>query len=99
MTITLTPEQEAIINRKVATGDFTDASEVLDVALHLLSEPEPHDDPLPPEELRRAIAVAEEQFARGEYRTFDDESLDALFAEIEAGKIQRPRQSASGVTE
>ena len=99
MTITLTPEQEAIINRKVATGDFTDASEVLDVALHLLSMPEVNDDPLPTEELRRAIAVAEEQFARGEYQPFDDESLDALFAEIEAGKIQRPRQSVSGVGE
>ncbi len=96
MTITLTPDQEAIINRKVAEGDFADASEVLDVALHLLSLPEQHDDPLPLEELRCELAVADDQFARGEYRSFNDAELDALFADIEAGKIQRPQpQEAS----
>ena len=77
MTITLTPEQEAIINRKVATGDFTDASEVLDVALHLLSMPEVNDDPLPLEELRCELALAVEQEERGEEDILDAEAIKA----------------------
>ena len=40
MTVTLTPEQEAMVREKVASGRFGDPAEVVDEALRLLDERE-----------------------------------------------------------
>ncbi len=60
MTISLTPELEALIQEKVASGDYRDATEVVREALRRLD----HQDRLA--RLRAAIAVGDAQAARGE---------------------------------
>ena len=76
MTIILTPQQEELINQRVAEGDFSNASEVIDVALRLFLLQQ-YEDPLPPEELRRELAIAVEQEARGEFGPIDAEAIKA----------------------
>ena len=88
MNVTLPPQYEALIREKVETGDYLDASAVVEEALRLLEER----DKLA--RLRAAIAVAEEQVARGEVVAWTPE-LHAQVREeairnVRAGKRPRP---------
>ncbi len=60
MTITLTPELEALIQEKVASGDYPDAVDVVGEALRLLD----HRDRLA--RLRASLLEAEREIERGE---------------------------------
>lgn len=61
MNVTLSPQLEALVRSKVASGRYSDANEVIREALELLDA---HDGT---ERLRAALAIGEEEFARGEY--------------------------------
>jgi antitoxin ParD1/3/4 len=80
MPVTLTPNQEKLVNEGVASSQFSSPQEVLDEALRLFLAYH-HADGLPLEELRREITVGLEQEARGEYGLLD---IDAIIAE---GKV------------
>ena len=66
MNVSLTPEFEALINAKVASGRYGSASEVVREALRLFEDRELVRE-LRLEELRKQIAVGLEQLDRGEY--------------------------------
>ena len=61
MTVTLTPEAEALVQQKVDAGGYATADEVIRAALRLLDERDRRR-----EEWDAAIAVADEQVARGQ---------------------------------
>lgn len=88
MSITLTPEQEELVNQQIASGRFASAREVLDAALYLFQS-QAHEDPLPLEELRREIALGDAEFERGEYTTYDSASLRARLEAIKAEGRER----------
>ncbi|MFN7948160.1 MAG: type II toxin-antitoxin system ParD family antitoxin [Blastocatellia bacterium] len=69
MSITLTPEQEAVINQKLQSGRYTSATDVIDEGLRLLEEKDQERQKL--EELRAEVHKGLEQLERGEYLTFD----------------------------
>lgn len=60
MSVTLSPELEALVQKKVQTGQYSSPDEVMLEAMQLLDAR----DRLA--RLRRAIAVADEQIERGE---------------------------------
>ena len=75
MNVNLTPDLEALIREKVASGHYSDGSAVIREALHLLDER----DREKLERLRAAIAVGLEEIERGEVIPFTPE----LMAEID----------------
>lgn len=85
MNVSLTPKLAEFVKAQVKTGDYNNASEVVRTALRLLKEQERlHRAKL--RRLRRAIAVGEAAYARGDYVVLDsDEAMTAFFDKI-AGK-------------
>ena len=77
MTVKLSPQIQAKIEEKVRTGKYNDASEVVRESLRLLDERERL------ERLRAAVAIGDEQIARGEGVKWTSESLDQLKREAE----------------
>lgn len=73
MNVSLTPELVALVNRKVESGMYQTASEVVREALRLLSV---RDDKLAA--LRRDIGHASDQIKRGEYTDYGEHSMDSL---------------------
>ena len=74
MTLELSPEHEAAINRLTARGGYSSPQEVLDHALQLLEEDElVHSFRLA--RLRHAIDVADGQAANGFVKQFDSEEV------------------------
>jgi antitoxin ParD1/3/4 len=88
MSVTLTPEQEKLIDEKVTSGEFASRQEVLDEALRLL-QTYYHADGLPIEELRREIAIGLDQEARGEYAPLDIEAIIREGKQVLADKQRR----------
>ena len=81
MNVSLTPTLEELVQRKVATGLYNSASEVIREALRLLEER----DELRKVRLgtlRQEISVGLDQLERGEVSEHDDRSLDTLVADI-----------------
>jgi antitoxin ParD1/3/4 len=82
MQIQLTPQFEELIERKVQSGRYTDASEVVQEALRLLDERDKMT------RLREALAVGEAQVARGEVKPWTSESMGRLLHEAEEDERQ-----------
>ena len=76
MNVSLTPELEELVNRKVQSGLYSSASEVIREGLRLLKE---QDDLrlLRQEELKRELLRGYEQAQRGESRPLDAEAVKA----------------------
>ncbi len=74
MNVSLTPELEELVRRKVESGMYGSASEVVREALRLLEER----DREKLARLRAAIAVAEEQVARGEVIPWTPDLMERL---------------------
>ena len=74
MTISLTPETEAIVQQQLSSGRYGSAEAVVGDALQLLRQ-QNQSDAEKLEALRREIAVGLEQAERGELFEFDDELL------------------------
>ena len=83
MNVSLTPMLEELVQRKVATGLYNSASEVIREALRLLQE---RDElrTMRLGTLRKEISVGLDQLERGEVSEYDDRSLDTLAADIKA---------------
>ena len=80
MTVILTPAQEEIVDRKVQSGRYTSASDVVREALSLLDERD-GDLSLRLDEIRRKIDEGWESLRRGDW--YDgDEVFDQLEAEL-----------------
>ena len=83
MNVSLTPMLEELVQRKVATGLYNSASEVIREALRLLEE---RDElrKMRLTALRKEISVGLEQLQRGEVSEYDDQSLETLAAGVKA---------------
>lgn len=77
MNVSLTPQLEEIVRKKVESGLYGSASEVVREAIRLMD----YQDRL--NKLRADIAEADAEFERGEYDVFSPELLDAIVAEAE----------------
>jgi antitoxin ParD1/3/4 len=90
MNVSLTPELEAPVRRKVGTGDYNSASEVVREALQLLDER----DRL--KQLRAAIAIGDAQLARGEGIPYTSELLDEIDRDVDERLLrgEQPRPDA-----
>ena len=82
MNVNLTPELERLVQKKVKTGRYNSASEVVREALRLLEERD-HIMALRREELRKKIAEGLDSLRRGE-GVDGEEVFDRIEAELEA---------------
>jgi len=76
MNVSLTPELERLVNRKVKSGMYQTASEVVREGLRLLKERDEFD------KLRAAIQVGIDEIDRGEYQEYDDHTIEDLARDI-----------------
>jgi antitoxin ParD1/3/4 len=75
MNVSLTSELEEFVNRKVASGMYQTASEVVREALRLLREHDQlHQSKL--DELRREIAIGVEQAEQGQVTPLTEELIE-----------------------
>ena len=74
MNVSLTPELEDLVRRKVASGLYTSSSEVVREALRLLVERD-REKELKLEELRRLIQEGIDSMDRGDGTPFDAEDV------------------------
>ena len=81
MNVSLTPTLEELVQRKVATGLYNSASEVIREALRLLEERDEMRK-MRLAALRKEINVGLDQLERGEVSEYDDKSLNTLAADI-----------------
>ncbi len=70
MEISMTPQLEKFVNRKVASGEFGSVSDVIHEALRLMDEVE-KDRELELEELRREIQIGIDEADRGDLLDVD----------------------------
>ncbi len=75
MNVTLPPELEALVARKLRDGGYCDASEVIEDALRLLAERDAY------ERLRTELQIGRDQLARGEYIVYSAELMEKILAE------------------
>ena len=83
MNVSLTPELEALVKRKVESGSYESPAEVIRAALHLLDEWEKLTA------LRQDIKEGLDQMERGEFTEYDEHTLGNLFEEIRTKGIKR----------
>ncbi len=95
MNITLTPELEELIERKVKSGRFNSAGEVVREGLYLLDLEDDFQE-LKKERLREEILKADEQFKNGQFITItsEEEMSDFLEGIIERGKKRLAEEKA-----
>jgi antitoxin ParD1/3/4 len=81
MNVSLTRELEHFVNKKVKTGMYQSASEVIRAGLRLLID---HEEAQSKElaELRTRIAVGIRQLENGQYSVYSDRSIDQLVDKI-----------------
>lgn len=89
MNISLTPELEALVNEKVASGLYHSASEVIRHALRLLKEEEALKQ-YRLEELRNDIKMGLGQSKRGESRPLN---MDQVKNEVKKRAVKRKKAS------
>jgi len=75
--VTLTPELEALVERKLGEGGYRDASEVIQEALQLLAERDAYD------RLRAELQIGLDQIRRGETVEYTPELMQRLMREAE----------------
>jgi antitoxin ParD1/3/4 len=79
MNVSLTPELEQVVNKKVSSGLYQTASEVVREGLRLLIE---RDQRL--ESLRRGVRAGFAAIARGEYTEYDGTSIKKLAGSVKS---------------
>ena len=83
MNVSLTPTLEELVHKKVATGRYNSASEVIREALRLLEERDEMRR-MRLGTLRKELSVGFDQLERGEVSEYDDRSLNTLAADVKA---------------
>jgi len=85
MNVTLSPQLQAMVQQRVESGRFIDASEVIQAALQLMVEHERF------QRLRAAVAEGFEQAERGETVPYSTALMDQLKREaVEAARAGEP---------
>jgi len=84
MNVSLTPELESLVNRKIKAGMYQTASEVIREGLRLLQE---RDDRQA--RLRTDVRAGFAQIKRGEYLAYDEATTRNLAGEIKAAGRRR----------
>jgi antitoxin ParD1/3/4 len=77
MNVSLTPELERLVSRRVASGRYGSASEVVREALRLLEERERFRQARL-EQLRRDVSAGLRALDRGEHILFDEKAAGAI---------------------
>ena len=96
MNISLTPELEEIVNKKVKTGMYHSASEVIREGLRLLIEQDEVKQ-YRLNQLRKEVDIGIEQIERGQYTDYDANNLQPLMDEIKsAGRKRLAKRNAEG---
>ncbi len=80
--VTLTPELEELVKRRIESGGYESSAEVMGAALHLLDEWEKLTS------LRQDVKEGLDQIERGEYTQYNDDTLGDLFVRIRARGIK-----------
>ncbi len=75
VTLTLPPDLEALVERKLGEGGYRDASAVVEEALRLLEERDTSDW------LRAELQVGRDQLARGEFFVYSAELMEEILEE------------------
>ncbi|MFQ5462420.1 MAG: type II toxin-antitoxin system ParD family antitoxin [Phycisphaerae bacterium] len=83
MNVSLTPMLEQLVQRKLATGLYNSASEVIREALRLLEERDEMRK-IRLETLRAEVGVGLNQLERGQVTEYEDQSLNTLAVDIKA---------------
>ena len=89
MKVSLTPEMEQLIARKIEAGLYPTPSEIVQEALRLLQERDEHLAALQAE-----VRIGFEAIERGEYEDYDERTTKRLAAQIKARG--RARLAAQG---
>lgn len=85
MNVSLTPHFEEMVRRKVESGRYGSASEVVREALRLLEEHDRRDA------LHAALASGDAQYARGEFTTWTPDFMEQMKREAaEADRLGLP---------
>lgn len=79
--ISLTPEQDAFIDKVLKTGEYRNASEAVRDAIRALQQRRA-EEALKLEKLRLAIQQGVAALDRGEYTEVEDEDLDTFLDEL-----------------
>ena len=82
MQVSLTPELEELIQRRLESGRYNNATEVMQEALRLLDERDRV------ARLREALAIGEAQVARGETKEWTPDFMEKLMQRAEAEERQ-----------
>ena len=89
MTVILPPQLEAMIEEKVTSGRYADASEVVEEALRLLDERDRF------EQLRAELEIGLEQIERGEIVPYTPDFMERLKREAaEHVRLGKPIKDA-----
>jgi putative addiction module CopG family antidote len=88
MNISLAPELQRVVQRKVRSGQYANADAFIHEAVQRLVEADEEEQEHAPE-IRKRIAAAERQIDRGEYTEYDETTLRSLPAEIRARGMKR----------
>lgn len=94
MEVSMTPEMERLVHRKIENGEYSSPGEVFDRALRLLEE---HDRlrKLQNDDLKSAIALGIEQAADGRFTDYDENNLGELITKIQTeGRVRRAARRA-----
>ena len=95
MNVSLTPELEKLIHRKVRGGMYRSASEVIREALRLLEQYDRMRD-LRLRELRRLVDAGIRDFDRGQETTFDRKLVEEIKRRGRKRARKNPRKRHSG---
>ncbi len=86
--ISLTPEQDAFVERVVRSGEYQNASEAVRDALRVLRQRR-QEDALKLKALRSQVKAGVDALERGDFAEIDDASLDDYLEGLTAGKSAR----------
>jgi Arc/MetJ-type ribon-helix-helix transcriptional regulator len=90
MTISLTPEQEAYVQRLIDSKQFKSVQHVIDYSLHTLQlEDDLYDSDAFSNLLRAKLDESEEDIRQGRVRRYKKENLHELFDDIQKRGMER----------
>ena len=88
--ISLTPEQDAFVEKVVKAGEYQNASEAVRDALRALQQRR-KEDAMKLKALRMQIKAGADELERGEYIEIDEEDLEAFLDGLTASPGKRAR--------